>query len=265
MNTQDYIQSGTLDLYSAGLLSIEEMRDVELNACMYPEIKTELLTIQSSFENYAQKYSMAPPTWMRERILNAIEENFESQSATSSSNVIAMKPVAKNNSMLWLAAASVALLVVVGGIALKFSSQITEYQNQVAQLQNDLKGNKESLNINEQQLAFLSDVNTVHVAMKGTAKSPESLAMIYWNKNTKVVYLDVKNLPAAPTGKEYQLWFIDSSNKPVSAGMFDSKTGMLQMTNATDALAFAVTLEPMGGSVNPTMDEMYVIGNVVNS
>ncbi|MCY7410411.1 MAG: anti-sigma factor, partial [Chitinophagales bacterium] len=258
MNTQEYIQSGTLDLYTAGLLSIEEMRDVELNACIYPEIKTELLSIQSSFENYAQKYSISPPDWMKERILNAIEGNIESPSVTSSSKVVAMKPAIKNNSMLWLAAASVALLLVVGGIALNLSSQISGFKNQVAQLQNDLKGNEEALNTNQQQLAILADANTVRVSMKGTAKSPESLAMIYWNKNTKAVYLDIKNLPVAPAGKQYQLWFIDTSNKPVSAGVFDSKIGMLQMTNANDALAFAVTLEPMGGSVNPTMDEMYV-------
>jgi hypothetical protein len=34
------------------------------------------------------------------------------------------------------------------------------------------------------------------------------------------------------------------------------------MTNATGATAFAVTLEPRGGSVSPTLDQMVVVGAV---
>jgi hypothetical protein len=204
---------------------------------------------------------MLPPAELKNRIMNAIDDGRE-EKVSASSKVVAMKPGAKNNSLLWLAAASVALLFVVGGIALRSSTQISDFKNQVAQLQNDLKGNEEILNANQQQLAMLADANTVRVAMKGTSKSPESLAMIYWNKNSKSVYLDIKNLPAAPADKQYQLWFINSANQPVSAGVFDSKTGLLQMINANDALAFAVTLEPRGGSAGPTMDEMFVIGNV---
>ena len=87
--------------------------------------------------------------------------------------------------------------------------------------------------------------------------------MIYWNKQSQAVYLDIKNLPPPPSDKQYQLWFIDPSNKPVSAGVFDMKTGeWMKMVNAPAALAFAITLEPLGGSVNPTMDQMYVLGTV---
>jgi len=34
------------------------------------------------------------------------------------------------------------------------------------------------------------------------------------------------------------------------------------MENIDDAQAFAITLEPFGGVLNPTLDQMYVLGNV---
>jgi anti-sigma-K factor RskA len=34
------------------------------------------------------------------------------------------------------------------------------------------------------------------------------------------------------------------------------------MKDIEDAQAFAITLEPKGGSVNPTMSEMYVMGSI---
>jgi hypothetical protein len=41
------------------------------------------------------------------------------------------------------------------------------------------------------------------------------------------------------------------------------KTGeFIKMLEVPQAAAFAVTMEPRGGSINPTLDQMYVIGNV---
>lgn len=268
MDTREYIESGTLELYVAGLLSVEEMRDVELKACQYPEIKTELESLQGSLEKFAIKYSMQPPAGLKERIMKQIGEGQTEQEKTKP--IVREISSSRQTSPWYLAAASVALLIVAAIIAYRYASQVTQYQQQVAQLTEQqssmmrkLDTTEEALSKYNEQLAMLSDPNTVKIAMKGTPKSPESLAMIYWNKQSQTVYLDIKNLPAAPSDKQYQLWFIDPSNKPVSAGVFDMKTGeWIKMVNAPAAVAFAVTLEPRGGSVGPTMDQMYVIGMV---
>ena len=76
--------------------------------------------------------------------------------------------------------------------------------------------------------------------------------------------LDVQNLPAAPTGKQYQLWTI-VDGKPVDMGMLDPEFSnrLLRMKSSSpNAVAFAITLEKAGGSPSPTMDEMYVMGKV---
>ena len=56
--------------------------------------------------------------------------------------------------------------------------------------------------------------------MPGLEKSPESAVVALWNQQTNQVYLDVQNLPAAPAGKQYQLWGIVDGT-PVDMGMLD--------------------------------------------
>ena len=236
------------------------MRNVELKACQYPEIKTELETMQSSFEKYAMKHAMVPPSGLKEKIMREIGAT---GMAEKSKTIYRDISSSKGSFTKLFAAASVALLIVAAGAALFFSSQSNKFRKQVAQLTQQQLSVQNALNETKEQLAFLTDPNTIRIPMGGTPLSPQSLAMIYWNKTSQSVYLDIKSLPENPPDKQYQLWFIDPSNKPVSAGIFDAKTGAwLKMTDAPDAVAFAVTLEPRGGSVNPTMDQMYVIGKV---
>jgi hypothetical protein len=72
--------------------------------------------------------------------------------------------------------------------------------------------------------------------------------MIYWNKQSQNVYLDIKICLAAPFWINSTSYGLIDLPKPVSAGVFDMKTGeWIKMVNAPAAVAFAVTLEPRGG------------------
>jgi len=79
------------------------------------------------------------------------------------------------------------------------------------------------------------------------------------------VYLDVQQLPSLPAGKQYQLWALDKG-KPVDAGVLAANTAagdsIQQMKNIASAQAFAMTVEPTGGSAGPTLATMTVIGNM---
>ncbi|WP_152354198.1 anti-sigma factor [Brachybacterium subflavum] len=65
--------------------------------------------------------------------------------------------------------------------------------------------------------------------------------------------LEVQDLPAAPSGKDYQAWTMESEG-PVSAGLVrpdddgDSRT----LLSAGSAEGAAISLEPAGGSEQPT-------------
>lgn len=282
MNTQDYISSGVLDLYVTGLLSIEEMRDVELKACQHTEVKTELHSLQSALEQFAFRYAMNPRPETKERIMQAIRQKSENSNISSNAAGITDEPQPAQETIVkqitptlpalskFLVAAGIALLAVTSSVAYYFQHQFSHATEEVAQLEKQQSGilkqvdaMQNILDMNVERVNMLTDVNTVRVTMKGTAKSPASMAFVYWNTASKAVFLDIKTLPPAAANQQYQLWFIDPQAGPVSAGVFDLKTGeIMQMTNATAAAAFAVTLEPIGGSINPTMDQLYIIGTV---
>ncbi|MFN3939001.1 MAG: anti-sigma factor domain-containing protein, partial [Chitinophagales bacterium] len=77
------------------------------------------------------------------------------------------------------------------------------------------------------------------------------------------VFIVGADLPPTAADKQYQLWAIVDGS-PVSAGLLDSdSTNVLQkMASFKDAQAFAITLEPKGGSVHPTLEAMVVLGPV---
>ncbi|MGW1739639.1 anti-sigma factor [Nocardia sp. NPDC001965] len=64
--------------------------------------------------------------------------------------------------------------------------------------------------------------------------------------------------PAPPPGSDYQLWLIDASGTPRSAGVLTDLPGASDpyVTEFTGSDQLAVTLEPDGGSPAPTSDPL---------
>jgi anti-sigma-K factor RskA len=80
------------------------------------------------------------------------------------------------------------------------------------------------------------------------------LASIAWDTSSQEGVLHVRRLPAAESGKDYQLWVIDPKYKvPVNAGIFkvqpDGSATVRFAPNQriSEASAFAITLEREGG------------------
>ena len=75
------------------------------------------------------------------------------------------------------------------------------------------------------------------------------------SKNTAVIFAN--QLPDPGAGKVYQVWLIDSSG-PVDQGTF-KRSGDMIMKGITEADSVAVTVEPEGGSKQPTTDPVATI------
>ncbi len=101
------------------------------------------------------------------------------------------------------------------------------------------------------------------IPLDGQAPAPDSAAKVYWDVQGNRCVVSAELAPA-PEGKVYQLWFVTPSAK-VSAGLISpDKTGhgfaVVQFpSNVTQLQAAAITLEPEGGSQQPTMP-IYALG-----
>ena len=267
MNKEEIISSGLLELYALGLTSFEETQEVESSLQLYPEITEELSAIELALESYARSFAAAPDGTIKDKILSRVIHK-DGLSANNNANLGVEKPPARiyviPTYFKLVAAAMIILLV--GSIALNFS-YYTKYQT----ASDDLQVAQEKMKQNEQanlamkdDISIMSDKNSLPVVLKGTPHAPDALAKIYWMKNTGEVFVDPSNLPSVPEGKQYQLWAI-VDGKPVDAGMISTEKGVYhiqRMKSFGSAQAFAITLEKVGGSPTPTMDEMYVVAKI---
>lgn len=100
--------------------------------------------------------------------------------------------------------------------------------------------------------------------LAGTNMAPNASAQLAFDRRTGRAKLFAYNLPAAPAGKAYQLWFI-SNGKVMPGRVFTpDATGSAVMDeqvpveNLGTSPIFAVTLEPSGGVQTPT-GEKYLL------
>ena len=118
----------------------------------------------------------------------------------------------------------------------------------------------------QQLLTLLRAPDTQVVALGGLTPSPKATGRIWWHWNAGGFFV-AHGLPAAPSGKTYQLWAI-AGRTPVSAGVFDldpKGSGALQvqpLPGVEKVEMFAVTLEPAGGRPEPS-GEMYLAGKAL--
>ena len=256
-----YIESGVLELYVLGDLSPEERLQVEVMVNRHPVIKTELDEIERAVHLYAEKNAVGPAESLREKILGSI---FKDLSAKAKGQVVAMPGTKVVNFYKYAFAACLALLVASSAGLIALYNRLQSSSQQIAALQLDKQQMANTVSLKEGELDVLEDASFKFVKLQGTAKSPVSQLTVAWSPAKKKVWIDTRSIkmPANDKDHQYQLWAI-VSGKPVDLGVFDKNaetTDMREMKPIAYAEAFAVTLEPRGGSVNPTMDEMMVIG-----
>lgn len=290
MNIQEYIESGILEEYALGVLNEAERPEVERMAAQHPEIRQELDEITRGLDFYAEAHAITPPAGMRERVLGGWQQAIQqtpvqpvaapvmqastpepAAPAAANEGVVRQMPREESSSgrTRWLIAASVALLMLsaLGNFLLYNRLKETEANLEVAQTEQSrfAATQQAALNERDQQLRVLRNEAFRPVELKGTPKAPDALARVYYNTQTKAVYVDVRNLPALPEGKQYQLWALDNG-KPIDAGVLAAATAtgdsIQQMKDIASAQAFAMTVEPVGGSASPTLTTMTVLGNI---
>ncbi|WP_254562422.1 anti-sigma factor [Dyadobacter diqingensis] len=165
------------------------------------------------------------------------------------------------------AAASILFAVLFGWSAMQNSGlkkEKEDYATSMEAMKSDMEVLKKDVEYGQTLASLYRDPSYKVVRMAGLEKSPESAVAAIWDTKTNDVLLDVQKLPAAPEGKQYQLWTI-VNGKPVDMGVLDQEftKKLLKMKQANPgAVAFAITLEKTGGSPSPTMEDMYVMGKV---
>ena len=255
MNPSELIASGLLEAHVLGQTSRNEATLVDHMRATDAGVRAELDSIELALEALAMASAQPVPVRVRAAVLASIGHS-------DNGRVLAMKPATSgNDSMKWLAAASVAALIVSAVGNWMLYNRVGAMEDQLAVMQNDrtalaeqLETQRTSLEASTAQLAVVLDPHVVLVPLGSVDTTMDAAARLYWDPATKDVYLDVLTLPEPPSGKQYQLWAL-ADGVPIDAGMYDSGEHahhVQRMKVITEAQAFAVTLEDAGGVPSPT-------------
>ena len=266
MNIQEYINSGVLELYVAGALTEKEMVEATRNVNQHLELKSEVERLENAFMTYAKLH--APP------ISPALKASLlQTGQSISSASAGTIPPT--NSFSRWIC--GLGLLFLIGSIAfniyqyqntksLERNVETIKNENQI--FANDLETLKEKYASNQSIFAEIRQPSTKTIILESVGKVAGAQAIVFWNTETKNIFVDAANLPDPPAGKVYQLWWMISVDPltPNNAGTLDgfvtNDDKVFAALSADKAVAFAITLEPEGGSESPTLDELYVLGQV---
>jgi len=269
-----YISSGVIEAFVMGQLNEAETKELLQYADEHKEVRDAIDEAEETLFALGQKGSVTPPETSKKALfedlgIETITSPVEPQATVSGRE---SKKEAKSFSIYPYLSAAASVVAVLGiAFSVYFYNQWQQTESRLSNVIAQNQSMAQQYNVVKNQMdQYAENVEILRqpgietIPMKGLDIAPEAQAFVHWNKKTNEVFLNAKKMPSNETDKQYQLWAIVDGN-PVDMGVFDvagDMTSLLKMKTTGKASAFAVTLEPRGGSQNPTMENMYVIGQI---
>lgn len=276
MDIEKYISSGILEAYALGDVTPAERAEVEEMLVKHPEIGAELALIEETIKDIAFHSAVVPHEGLKKKVLGkalAQEPTDPSVPQEEGEKVVSLKrPHEKKRGRLfsynYYLAAAVSLTLISSFAAFYFFTKWQDAEDRLysfvverTALAEQFRTVENQLDSVNRTLAVYTDEHFNQIELQGLALAPKASATVFWNKASGEVFLNPSSLPPTPTDMQYQLWAI-VNGQPVDMGVISDgkKGGLLKMKEIGNAAAFAVTLEPAGGSAVPTLEQMYVMG-----
>jgi len=249
LNKEEIISQGWLEGYITGDLSDEERKQVEhhlTDAVVYKEY----LAVQNKLESVVIQGEIKPDAQVKPQVLSSLHS-------------------AKKGSFNYMMAASISVALLASVAAFYFwqkseavDGQLADLQSQNTELTDNVQRVTNKMDNIRQDLSVLLNSAFARVVLNSTDESIVRKAVIYFNPSEQQVYLNSSTLSELTEGQQYQLWAL-IDGQPVDAGVFDVRKDEFQLMNSFEHVdAFAVTIEPKGGSTEPTLETMQVYGEV---
>lgn len=272
--TQEQVKE-LLPAYALGVLSDEEASQVGESLRQTPTNQHEFAVWQEVVAELAfASETLEPPAQLRPQILSQIRQNqVVTPFSAQKSNVVPMPPrqnlravkptpLAANYNY-WLAlAAGLALAALLGALFTVWRKN-QSLQDENREIAEQLRLSNEALTAERARYEALLGADGRGISLQGTSVAPKAHAYLSYNVKNGQASLAVNDLPPAPTGKSYQIWFINES-QTIPGQLFNTNgQGFVQLNlqvpdNALRAKTFAVTLESQYGATAPT-GEKYLL------
>lgn len=238
--------------------------------------------ILANIQTDAARNSQQSPSSLETRGTRRDEAESAAQTspAHGSSNVLPFAPEGKGRKFVQLSrsaflggAIAASLVIVALSVALaslwtrqrRMSEEMARMNARRNEAEQRLADAGEALARERETAELLAAPEARMMTLSGTAAAPGARARFAYDRRTGRAILYAYDLPPAPAGKAYQLWFI-AGGRPLPGRVFRTDAagrGVLREQvppEGLDAQIFAVTLEPEEGVPSPTGDK-YLLGS----
>lgn len=277
-------------------LETAEARELDAHLATCAECRRELDSWQETAASLAYAAPLAEPSpALHARILASVRaeagakpaspaatkddakvKTREVEASRMESNVVPFEKPAARRSLstafkFGALAASLAFIALAVSLVLLWNrynamqQEMARVTDQLSEAQGELLRERESLARERQAKELIAAPETRITALSGTELATRARAKFVYNRNTGRAMLMADDLPPAPAGKAYQLWFIEEGKPPMPGHVFNTNAdGHAEMVEqlpleARGANLFAVTLEPSSGVTTPT-GAKYLLG-----
>jgi anti-sigma-K factor RskA len=272
VDIQAYITSGKLELFLLGELSERERAEVVSMAAQFPEIQQELDELEQAMFDIDNSIGVVPSAAVKTKIFDSLESEFKVETTPSPGIAPMEGKVVSLSPWKSFAVAASFVAVLASAAAIFYASKFYEKEQQFTALLQDQSVMADNLNQvkleyekKDSQLDKLvaGDFRLVKLKGENLNMQKDASVNLFWDQSAQEVFVAVNNLNELSDEYDYQLWAIGDQG-PIGIGLVNEgmKMTLQQMQAVAQAGAFAITIEPKGGSEEPTLDKLVVIGNV---
>ena len=177
-------------------------------------------------------------------------------------NVVQMPKRVWSNAQRWTAIAATITIVGLSVALFVLWRKNVADRHELVRLSQQVEQANRQLASQREAAAIVTSPGTRMMELAGTEMAPSAHAMLAVDRNGRAVLM-ARNLPAAPPGKAYQLWFIAGGAKMPGKLFVPSASGDGMLSDQVPASArgsavFAITLEPEQGVTSPT-GQIYLV------
>ncbi|MFI9115884.1 anti-sigma factor [Streptomyces venezuelae] len=224
--------------YALGALDDTERKEFDAHLRTCEACRQEVAEFRATTARLAAAVSQAPPAAAKAEVMAAIDGVRQlPPRIPAPSAVPALGGFLRRRAVPWALAASVAAAVL-GGVAVWQTQSGQDLEQQARQAQQQLDAVSAVL--------AAPDARTAH----GKAANGALTTVVSSDQQNQAVFT-AANLPAPGVGKTYQLW-LDHEGTMRPAGLIEHDGTVILAGNPADAGAVGLTLEPAGGSPEPT-------------
>jgi anti-sigma factor RsiW len=260
----------SIAVLAIGALPPAEARDLEAHIAEcelcrreYDELRGAVDALAFSAEVTPEQFGGAQCARLRDRVMSAVRASAPASVATLPTTA-RIVPLARRGVPAWapyLAAAAALVLAVYSTWNLTTSrTENDSYQKQIALLQARIDAQEHAANEARAQLA-LEESRLADLIAPGAARFAVRDGVVV--RSGGRILIALRHLPALPKGKTYQAWTLRRGAKSVSPSITfaPDPTGLALVElpeSAANVAAVAVSVEPEGGSKQPTSKPNFV-------